>query len=74
MGGRFSGTTTERFDQLNCVSYKQNKGFPANLRALSGMLHRLAPNLRRIGWQLEQRYDSQARAKIWTIVVPTSKK
>jgi hypothetical protein len=48
----FEGTATELLEKLKTGlsdPQKQPKGWPANARALSGLLRRIAPNLRRVG-------------------------
>jgi hypothetical protein len=53
---RFTGTASELLDRLNSLAtdeQRRQKGWPANGRALSGSLRRIAPNLRAVGINVE---------------------
>jgi hypothetical protein len=52
----FTGTASELLDRLNSLAtdeQRRQKGWPANGRALSGSLRRIAPNLRAVGINVE---------------------
>lgn len=52
----FTGTASELLERLNILAadeQRRQKGWPANARALSGSLRRIAPNLRAVGVNVE---------------------
>jgi hypothetical protein len=52
----FTGTASELLERLNILATdeeRRQKGWPANARALSGSLRRIAPNLRAVGVNVE---------------------
>jgi hypothetical protein len=48
------------------------KGWPSGARALTTLLKRRAPSLRRLGWTVEQSDNRTNRGPLWTIEPPTS--
>jgi hypothetical protein len=65
--GWWSGTATELLEELNAVSHKP-AGWPRAPNALSGILRRLAPALRKIGIYMEFSRDETIRSKMITII------
>jgi hypothetical protein len=63
--GRFEGTATELLDLLSIGQDTRAKGWPNAPRVLSGMLSRLAPNLRKSRVSVEQ--GRRGDDKIWII-------
>jgi len=48
------------------------KGWPSGARALTTLLKRRAPSLRRLGWTVEQSDNRTNRGPLWTIHPPSS--
>jgi hypothetical protein len=63
--GTFEGTATQLLGLLIIGQDTRAQGWPKNPRALSGMLNRLAPNLRQAGLTIEQR--KRGIDKLWFI-------
>ena len=68
--GGFKGTATVLLGHLTVKQGTSTKDWPKNHRALSGILKRLAPNLRQSGWVVEQ--DREGNEKLWRIALPKS--
>jgi hypothetical protein len=65
--GCWSGTATKLLDALeNRVSQQtvRTKSWPKNARVMSGLLKRVAPNLRAAGWEVESHRKSTGN--IWS--------
>jgi hypothetical protein len=61
----FAGTSAQLLAAITPATNKWRppKGWPASARALTAVLHRQAPTLRRLGWKIEELVkDSRARA------------
>src|SRR5262249_10560677 len=63
--GTFEGTATQLLSYLIIGQDRRERGWPQNARALSGILNRLAPNLRQAGLTIEQR--KRGTDKLWFI-------
>jgi hypothetical protein len=61
----FEGTATRLGEILSIGVDTRQKGWPKNARALSGLLARMAPNLRQAGVEVEQ--FRSANQKLWRI-------
>jgi hypothetical protein len=75
-GGHWEGRAGELLEALNCLATdeaKREKGWPGGANILSGVLRRIAPNLRRVGMEviLDNR-NARRRKIIIRIVEPTS--
>lgn len=70
--GRFEGTATELLDALSMGQDTRPKGWPRSAKTLSGILQRLAPNLRADGYGIEKEHfgSGNAKRKGWTITAP----
>ncbi|MFO0824467.1 MAG: bifunctional DNA primase/polymerase [Gemmataceae bacterium] len=63
--GSFEGTATALLEELSCGMDTRPRDWPKNARALSGLLSRLAPNLRLTGMKVERfKIDNK---KLWRI-------
>ena len=62
--GKIEGTATELLAKLSVGQDTRAKSWPKNPRALSGILNRLAPNLRATGMTIDQ------EGKVWRISRP----
>jgi hypothetical protein len=63
--GKYEGTATELLDALSFGQDTRAKSWPKNARVLSGLLQRLAPNLRQAGVTVEQ--SRRGDDKVWRI-------
>jgi hypothetical protein len=66
----WSGTATELLEELDDKASddtKRAKEWPRSGRGLSGKLHRLAPNLRRVGLMVEFAREGRDRARTITL-------
>jgi hypothetical protein len=69
---KWEGTATQLLGYIAIGQDTRVKGWPKNARALSGMLGRLAPSLRRAGLVIEQ--DKKENRKLWRIENPNTAK
>jgi hypothetical protein len=67
--GAFEGTAAELLEELKDDQDTRAKGWPKAPRVLSGMLSRIAPNLRAAGIEIEQvtSGSGNAKRKVWRI-------
>jgi hypothetical protein len=66
-GGMFRGTATQLHSTISFGQDTRAKSWPKNARALSGVLERLAPNLRQSGLIVEHERDGNN--KVWRIEI-----
>ena len=69
-GGTFQGTATQLHEAISLGQDTRAKSWPKNARALSGILERLAPNLRQSGLIVEHGRDGNS--KVWRIEMLSS--
>jgi hypothetical protein len=69
-GGTFQGTATQLREAISLGQDTRAKSWPKNARALSGLLERLAPNLRQSGLIVEHGRDGNG--KVWRIEMLSS--
>ena len=70
--GGWAGTPSDLHAKLETLATDQEKhakSWPKTARPLSGLLRRLAPNLRAAGAQIEFRHDGRGKAKCRTIEI-----
>jgi hypothetical protein len=69
--GSFKGTATELYDEVSIGQDTRAKGWPKTPRVLSGMLARLAPNLRAAGVAIDQIVigSGNSKRKAWRITL-----
>src|SRR5262249_24784048 len=64
----FEGTATQLLNAISVGQDTRAKGWPKTPRPLSGMLERLAPNLRQSGWTVDK--GRRGNDKVWRIAAP----
>ena len=67
-GGQWEGSSAELLSHLEdrvSDQVKRDKSWPKNPRSLTGHLRRIAPNMRKEGWNLIQ--DRTSKKRTWTI-------
>ena len=66
--GEWNGPASDLLESLSkrvTDQTKQTKDWPKNGRSMAGRLKRLAPNLRKAGWEVD--YDRSSSQRTWTI-------
>lgn len=68
------GTAADLLDHITPAPDEDKPGreWPRNARALTGLLHRRAPSLRRVGWTVDKLddKDTRQRSHLWRLVPP----
>lgn len=70
----FTGPAAELLAKVPQPDGRVGKEWPGTARALSGLLKRQAPVMRRAGWAVVESDDGHAKVKKWTITAPTEGK
>jgi hypothetical protein len=70
------GTAADLLDRITPpadTGWKPGRDWPRNARALTGLLHRRAPSLRRVGWTVDKlaEKDTRPRSHLWRLVPHT---
>jgi hypothetical protein len=71
-GERFEGTSGALLSKVTPVDEKWRppRGWPASARAVTGLLRRQSPGMRRTGWLIEERPPGHDNAIRWDITAP----
>lgn len=72
VAGDWTGATSELLDDLNAArgDGRPPRDWPASARALTGVLSRRAPSLRRFGWTVEKVGGHTKRGQLWHLKPP----
>ncbi|MEU6267495.1 hypothetical protein [Saccharopolyspora shandongensis] len=50
--------------------WRAPKGWPTSKRQVGGMLRRLAPQMRKVGWEVKNQEDKHRKTTVWTLIPP----
>lgn len=69
--GGFHGTSSQLLDLLTPGGdWRPPKGWPRDSRAVTTILHRIAPALRKLGWSFAEDKDSHSKLITWSFRPP----
>jgi hypothetical protein len=67
----FKGTAAQLLEDLTPTDERRlPRGWPTNARAVSGLLKRNAPSLRKAGWTVKDIPDPHTKVSDWTLISP----
>lgn len=67
LGRPFYGTSAELLTHVDAPDGRMPRGWPTDAAAVTNLVKRNAPQLRRLGWAVEEDLDRHRKAKTWRL-------
>jgi hypothetical protein len=74
IGAEFVGTSADLLDRLTPDGeWRAPRGWPKDGRAVTTLMHRIGPALRKLGWGFSERRDTHSKLITWTLRPPAGR-